>query len=225
MKEINYPEHLHLKNGIQEKLQKKDLMYIKKNLLHPSTAPNKYGKTKQLFQSKKAMEMKSRKEEAHKKAKNVFKEESQDRHTEVDERKVLTKSEYQRLATNKQQNIQRRLRKATTLKNESKNFKRKITEAGFDNLNYNRSHTTQNNLKGKDKTKKDKKRFKPKLLIDTELEESKTRKVATTKNFKGYNGLSGSAVGFGLDQNGKGSYFTAQTGTKCNSRFIVYHHT
>ena len=40
----------------QPKVKKKDLMYLKETNLHPSTAPNKTGKHRQLFKSKKAQE-------------------------------------------------------------------------------------------------------------------------------------------------------------------------
>lgn len=56
VKEINYPEHIHMKAHNQPKVTKKDLVYLKETNLHPSTAPNKTGKHRQLFKSKKAQE-------------------------------------------------------------------------------------------------------------------------------------------------------------------------
>ena len=71
MKEINYPEHLHIKNEPITKLKKKDFAYLESTTLHPCTAPNKTGKTRKLFQSKKVMELGMHKD---KKAQNFLTE-------------------------------------------------------------------------------------------------------------------------------------------------------
>ena len=56
VKEINYPEHIHMKEQMHPKVKKKDLVYLKETNLHPSTAPNKTGKHRSLFKGKKAQE-------------------------------------------------------------------------------------------------------------------------------------------------------------------------
>ena len=56
VKEINYPEHIHMKAQVHTKVKKRDLVYLKETNLHPSTAPNKTGKHRSLFKGKKAQE-------------------------------------------------------------------------------------------------------------------------------------------------------------------------
>jgi len=156
LSEINYPEHLHIKNEPQTKLKKKDFAYLES--LHPSTAPNKTGKTRKLFQSKKAQELMKKKakntdmltESLVEKSKgNIFKQDEP-----KEERKIMTKEEFEKED-----------RRRRTDKNQ---FQKKNTKNAFESI----------------KRKKYKKK-KPNLMINTDLEETGMRRAATTKNASG----------------------------------------
>lgn len=158
MKEINYPEHLHLINEPTTRLKKKDFAYLES--LHPSTAPNKTSQMKKLFRSKKAMQLEKLKGGAkeglaesliERTKDNVFKREAP-----KEETKVLTKEQFER----EQRDDMRR-------RTETESFKKRraSNKTQFESIKRKRAQ-----------------RSKPKLSIQTDLEETSFRKAATTKN-------------------------------------------
>lgn len=178
VKEINYPEHLHIKNEPTQKFKKKDLTYLGPNILHPSTAPNKTGKTRTLFKSKKAMELSQLKEKNAKKnflteslvenrQGNVFKQE--DEFSRV-ERKIMTKQEFKRNQST----------------GNSVPMHRSSETGGVRSNQTSAQNIYENKRPGK-------RRKRPQLSINTEIEEQDVRadmrRVKTTKNSPRDNGL------------------------------------
>ena len=161
MNEISYPEHLHIKNAPTTKLKKKDFAYLESTNLHPSTAPNKTGKTRKLFQSKKAMELQKIRDNeenskkylaeslVERKKRNIFKNDDFNK----EERKIMTKEEFEEENKPKKKS----------------NIRRKKESSGF-----NKSSKKKNAFE-RIKRKKNKKR-KPKLSINTDLEENEIRR-------------------------------------------------
>lgn len=161
MKEISYPEHLHLINKPTSRLKKKDFAFLES--LHPSTAPNKTAKTRTLFRSKKAMQAqqaKAREREAEGLAEsliersrnNIFRQ-KQPR----EERKILTKEEFEKETFEE-----------PPPRAQASSFKRqKPGKAQFD---------------GQKAKRKRRSKPKPKLSIQTDLADPGIRRVATTKH-------------------------------------------